>query len=90
MPIASLSLILDGTSERSGPDFDPNTVIRLDKVTMIGMPEGTRAGRASVMFRFDLPDGQIVFAETTLRLLLTAAQALASRYPGAAESVTVQ
>ena len=41
---------------------------------------GMTSGRASVAFRFDLPDGRTVVAETSWRALATAAQAIAARY----------
>ena len=45
------------------------------------------SGKASVAFRFELPDGTAVIAETSLALLTTAADALraiaeADRYDG--------
>ncbi len=45
-----------------------------------GLPHGTVEGRPSVTVRIELPDGQTVLAETTLRLFLAAARALLARY----------
>jgi hypothetical protein len=80
MPLASLTIVLDGTIERSGPDFAVEDVLHLSDLALIGMPEGTQAGRPTVMMRFTLPDGRVVFAETTLRLLVSAVNALVTRY----------
>jgi len=41
---------------------------------------GMQSGRASVAFRFDLPDGRSVVAETSLRALYTAVRAIAARH----------
>jgi hypothetical protein len=76
-----LKIVLDGTTERSGPDFDPASALVVHApVTVIGMPEGTREGNASVMLRAPLPDGREVWIETTLRLFCLAADALRTRY----------
>lgn len=40
------------------------------------LPNGTRSGRAVVMFQVRLPDGRVVLAETTLRLFRGVAAAL--------------
>lgn len=49
------------------------------KVTRVGiLPNGTQEGRATVGFLVELPDGRKVIAETTLRLFLMAATALAN------------
>jgi hypothetical protein len=45
-----------------------------------GLPGGMTSGKPSVMLRIDLPDGRVVMAETTLRLLLTAADAFRTHY----------
>jgi formylmethanofuran dehydrogenase subunit C len=42
---------------------------------------GMVSGKTSVMLRIDLPDGRIVMAETSLALLLAAADAMRVRYP---------
>lgn len=47
-------------------------------ITRVGvMPNGTQSGRATVMLEVVLPDGTKVLAETTLRLFLVAAGAIA-------------
>jgi hypothetical protein len=78
--MATLELIADGTADMSGPEFDPKAVAYTSRCAVIGMPHGTVLGRPTVLFRMTLPDGQDVFAETTLALFLTAADALKARY----------
>lgn len=43
---------------------------------------GMKSGRPSCAIRIDMPDGKTVIAETSVRLLLVAAKAIESRYPG--------
>ena len=79
--MVTLDVVVDGTREASGPAFDPATVLHvMENITLIGMPNGTSEGRASVIIRAKLPDGRDVFIETTLRLLATAVDALRARY----------
>lgn len=77
-----LDLVLDGTTEASGPPFDPTTALQATgAVKVIGMPDGTEQGRPTVILRATLTDGREVWIETTLRLFTVAARALAVRYP---------
>jgi hypothetical protein len=57
-------------------------VIYLDgqPVSVAGQHAGTDGGSPSVWFRFNLPDGRIVLAQTTLKLLQRAADSLLARY----------
>jgi hypothetical protein len=71
-------------------DLDPWTDLTPDRlplntgglsagVTRVGvLPNGTQGGRATVFLEVVLPDGTKVLAETTLRLFLTAAAAVAA------------
>jgi hypothetical protein len=45
-----------------------------------GLPGGLKSGKPSVAIRIDLDDNEVVFAETSLVLFLTAADALKARY----------
>lgn len=84
-PGTSFHIILDGDNawpdlrERSAED-----IIHLtgDKAYMAiaALGGGTASGNASVTFRMDLPDGKVVLAETTLRLLLRAADSFKAKY----------
>lgn len=42
---------------------------------------GMTSGLPSVMIRHDLPDGQVVLAETSARLFCAAAKMIMARYP---------
>jgi hypothetical protein len=75
-----IELHLDG--DGAFPDLDPGTCIHVAETT-IGvavLSGGMASGRESVTFRFTLPDGRDVVAETSWRALGTAARAIASRY----------
>jgi hypothetical protein len=77
-----INLILDG--DGAWPDLAERRgdMIHLAE-TAIGLTVlagGMTSGRESVAFRFDLPDGRPVLAETSWQLLATAAQAIAARY----------
>ena len=42
---------------------------------------GMESGKPSVSFRFDLPDGRVLIAQTSLRLFLQVADILSAKYP---------
>lgn len=80
-----LRLILDG--DGCWPDLVEKTaagkvhhLAEGARIDLAGLPGGMRGGHASVAFRFDLPNGETVIAETSLRLLLTAADTFKARY----------
>lgn len=50
------------------------------EIGMCVLPGGMTSGRASVAFRFELPDGGTVVAEASWRVLAVAVQAIAARY----------
>lgn len=59
----------------------PGTVIRAgEKIGMAGLAGGMASGRASVALRIDLPDGRVVFTETSLRTLFSAMTALVAHH----------
>lgn len=45
------------------------------------LDHGMASGRPSVGLRIDLPDGKVVIAELSARLLVSAAVAIQARYP---------
>lgn len=45
------------------------------------LDDGTVSGEPSMAFRFHLPDGKVVFAQTTLRLYLLTASVIQAKYP---------
>lgn len=49
-------------------------------IGLAALAHGMDSGRASVAFRFDLPDGHSVLAESSLRNLWTATQLIAQKY----------
>jgi hypothetical protein len=75
-----IELTLDGDS--AWPDIDPATFIYVAETT-IGVtvrPGGMASGREAVAFRFTLPDGRDVIAETSWRAVAAATLAIAGRY----------
>jgi hypothetical protein len=79
----SMTIVLDG--ENAWPDLKEKPVIQLGSgapAIQVGVLDaGMKSGRPSVAFRFDLPDGQTVIAETSARLFVTAARAIEAKYP---------
>lgn len=77
-----IDLHLDGDGafpELAGRD----DMIHLGDGTAIGMAvldAGMTSGRASVAFKFTLPDGRPVLAEASWRVLATAVLGIAARY----------
>jgi hypothetical protein len=67
-------------AEEMGRQFPPDQkLIEAQKEISVGLlQQGTTSGRSTVSFMFELPDGSIVFAETSLRLFLSCAQAFAA------------
>lgn len=57
-------------------------LILLDTLSIAALAEGMTSGATAVAFRFDLPDGSSVLAQTSLALFLNAALAFKTRYPG--------
>jgi hypothetical protein len=49
-------------------------------IRVAGLDDGMTSGKPSVAFGIVLPDGRWVFAETSLRLFLTAADVLKARF----------
>ncbi len=58
------------------PELAGRECIKLQTLTVTSLDRGTSEGKPSMAFIFDLPDGRFVFAETTLALFLTVADAL--------------
>lgn len=82
----ALDLLLGG--DGVWPELAEKEVIHLGNETVLGIAAlagGMTSGSTSVMFRFDLPDGRVVLAETSLRLFLAAADALRERYGSGGE-----
>lgn len=58
------------------PDLAAKDVAHVQTFAVAGLPAGMASGAPSVMLRLDLPDGRVVLAETSLKLFLSAADAL--------------
>jgi hypothetical protein len=83
--VSTIDLLLEG--DGAWPDIAAKKrqgkLVWLRPDAVIGMAAlagGMTSGRASIAFRFDLPDGRCVFAETSLRALYTATKALVTRH----------
>ena len=70
-----------------GDNCWPDLVEKRDKVIHItddmeiaALSGGMTSGRPSVALRINLPDGQVVVAELSMRLFLMAAHAFTARY----------
>ena len=82
----SIDLKLEG--DEAWPDLADREVIEIPEEAAIGvvvLPGGMASGKPSVAFRFDLPDGRVAIAQTSLDLFQAAARATAARYGWAAD-----
>lgn len=61
---------------REKVERDPMAVVNAIETTIGGIERGMQSGAPSVMIRVETPDGRTVIAETSLKLFLTAADAL--------------
>ena len=79
-----LDLVVQVTGDGAWPDLAGKEVIGYDEIMqplqIAGLAGGLASGKPSVTLRVDLPDGRVVLAQTSLALLLTAADALRARY----------
>jgi len=80
MPV--LKIHMDG--DECWPDLreKADQIIHLANESVIEIARltgGMSSGKSSVCFRFDLPDGRIVLAETSLALFTTAADGFKAR-----------
>jgi hypothetical protein len=68
-------------TEPAWPELRDKAVIHVkDPLRITGLVAGMASGAPSVAIRLDLPDGQIIVAETSLQLFLAAADALKAKY----------
>lgn len=76
----AIDIILDGDNAWS--DLERKSIIHLQDVVwkMAALPGGMSSGKPSVALRLDLPDGQVVVAETSLLALVTAVSAFVARH----------
>lgn len=77
MPVIELTLI-----EPAWPDLDlDKTIHYTDPIKATALPAGMMSGGTSIALRFDLPDGSIVIAETSLAALNALLIGVKARYP---------
>lgn len=74
-----LKVILDGDGCWSDLHDKRDQIIQTTKLEVALLHGGMTSGKASVAFRFDLEDGRIVFAETSLALIENAVKAMRIR-----------
>ena len=77
----SMDLKLEG--DTAWADLAEREIIEVPEEAAIGvivLPGGMASGQHSVAFRFDLPDGRVAIAQTSLNLFQSAARATAARY----------
>lgn len=76
----SIRVILDG--DNAWPDINDRGVIHVTEapIQLAALAGGMTSGRTSLAFRIDLPDGNVVVAETSLALFNAAWHALHGRF----------
>jgi hypothetical protein len=76
------------TDLKDNPKLEAYMGENVCSISIGGLPRGMVSGLASVAIRLDLPDGRVILTETSMRLFLTAAKALAAIYgwPGEEKS----
>ena len=79
----TLNVHLEG--DNIWPDLVSARVIHLGNdappIGIAVLADGMSGGKPSVSIRVDLPNGQIVIAETSARLFCTAARMIMAKYP---------
>lgn len=78
MPLLHIHLEAEGSLQNLA-DRAKGIVHLQEELHVTALPNGTTSGKPSVAFGFLLPDGRMVFAETTLALFLMAADAFKAR-----------
>jgi hypothetical protein len=76
-----MRIILDG--DNAWPDLVGKRVHHIGgggEIQVAGLEGGMQSGLPSVTIRIDLPNGEVVLAETSMRLFLNAAKAFMARY----------
>lgn len=73
-----LDIALDG--DNAWPDLAGKPVIDGRLAGVACLADGMASGNPSVGLRVELPDGQTVIAQTSLRLFLIAGRAIAERH----------
>lgn len=75
----ALHIFMDAEGMMQG--VDRSKIVEAEKDISIGvLSAGMKSGQPSVSFSFELPDGSVVFAETSYALFMACAKAFAARY----------
>lgn len=61
-------------------EYDPAKVVELGDAKVGGLAGGMQSGKPSVVLAFDLGDGAVAVAQTSLALFLAAADGLKAAY----------
>lgn len=79
------TLTVDMSGDGAWPDLLKRNVIHLGNdappIQIAVLAGGMRSRKPSVSIRLDLPDGRVVVAETSARLLCTAGRMIAAKFP---------
>lgn len=76
-----INLIVHTEDELAFEDFGDKEIIHLtDRIRIAGLDHGMSSGEPSVAFGFELGDGKVVIAETSLALFLSAADILRAKF----------
>ena len=82
-PLIGMTINLNG--DGAWPDLSTRKVIHLDQnappIKVAVLDKGMISGRPSVAIRLELPDGEVVIAETTARLFCGVAKMIMAKYP---------
>jgi len=76
--MAELEISLDGLG--AWPDLATRDVVHAHWTRLSALPGGMASGGLSIGIVVELPDGRLVFAETSWALLYVAARAIEARY----------
>jgi hypothetical protein len=76
--VPSIDIRVDGDGQF--PELEGRHVHHVQDFVVTALTGGMASGMPSVAIIIPLPDGSVVFAESSLRLLLTAADALKAKY----------
>lgn len=81
MPAMTIILDGDGTAEPGFKEaLEAGRVHRVEDFVVAALAGGMKSGAPSVFLQVALPDGSYVFAETSLALFLSAADAFKARH----------